>query len=83
MATVRRGRSRKLHCPWTGPYRIGSWLSDAVYRIQHAQVWRKRLVVHLDRLKPRPRDIQLPTTTPLNQRQLCVSDTTAPPVALT
>ena len=72
-----RSRSRKLHCPWTGLYRIVSRLSDAVCRIQHAQVCRKRLVVHFNRLKPCPRDIRLPTTTPLNQRQQCVSDTTA------
>ena len=48
---IPRGRSRKLHCPWTGPYRVVRKLSNAVYRIQHARTRRKRLVVHFDRLK--------------------------------
>ena len=50
-SAVPRGQSRKLHRPWTGPYRIASKLSDAVYRIQHSQTRRKCLVVHFDRLK--------------------------------
>ena len=31
---VPRGRSRKLHCPWTGPFTVVKRLSDVVYRIQ-------------------------------------------------
>lgn len=34
---VKRGQAKKLHCPWTGPYRVVNRLSDAVYRIQHTQ----------------------------------------------
>ena len=50
---VPHGRAKKLHCPWTGPYRIIARLSDAVYRIQHIRLCRKRVVVYFDRLKPR------------------------------
>ena len=50
---IPKGRSRKFHQPWTGPYKIVKQLSDAVYRIQHTRN-RKRLVVHFDRLKPCP-----------------------------
>lgn len=60
---VPQGRSRKLHHPWTGPYRIVNRISDAVYRIQHVKIRRKRLVVHFDRLKPCPPDIRLPQIT--------------------
>ena len=58
---VPRGQSKKLHRPWTGPYRIVAKLSDAVYHIQHSQARRKRLVVHFDRLKPCPQGVRLPT----------------------
>ena len=58
-SAVPHGQSRKLHRPWTGPYRIVSKLSDAVYRIQHSQTRRKCLVVHFDRLKACPPDIRL------------------------
>ena len=59
---VPRGHSKKLHCPWTGPYRVVSKLSDAVYRIQHPRLRRKRLVVHFDRLKACSPDTRLPTS---------------------
>ncbi len=49
---IPRGRSRKLHCPWTGPYRVVKRVSDAVYRVQDTRGRRRRLVVHFDRLKP-------------------------------
>lgn len=49
---VPRGQARKLNRPWTGPYRIVTKLSDAVYRIQHSRRRQKRLVVTFDRLKP-------------------------------
>ena len=49
---VQRGRSKKLHRPWTGPYKVVSKLSDVVYRLQHVQARRKRPVVHFNRLKP-------------------------------
>ena len=48
---VPRGDSRKLHRPWTGPYKVLKKLSEVNYRIQHLQNYKKR-VVHFDRLKP-------------------------------
>ena len=57
---VPRGQSRKLHCPWTGPFRVVRKLSDATYRIQNVRAQRQRLVVHFDRLKPCPSNIRLP-----------------------
>ena len=50
---IPKGAKRKLHCPWTGPYRVVKKLSTVVYRIQDTNR-RKRLVVHFDRLKPCP-----------------------------
>ena len=47
-----RGKSRKLHRPWTGPFRVLKRLSESGYRLQHVQAPRKRVVVHFDRLKP-------------------------------
>ena len=46
-----RGHKRKLHCPWTGPYRVTGRLSEAVYHVQHTRVRWKRVVVHFDQLK--------------------------------
>ena len=57
---VARGRARKLHRPWTGPYRVLRKLSDVNYRIQDVQAPRCRPVVHFDRLKYCPPDIRLP-----------------------
>ena len=57
---VPRGQAKKLYRPWTGPFRIVRKLSDAVYRVQHTQARRKRLVVHFDRLKPCPPDVRIP-----------------------
>ena len=48
---VPKGDSRKLHHPWTGPYRILKKLSEVNYRIQHLQNYKKQ-VVHFNRLKP-------------------------------
>ena len=72
---VPRGQSKKLHRPWTGPYRIVAKLSDAVYRIQHSQARRKRLVVHFDWLKPCQQGVRLPTAAEGQSRA-----TTSPPV---
>ena len=51
------GQSKKLYCPWSGPYRIVTRLSDVTYRIcslNGCPTWR---IVHFDRLKPCPMDI--------------------------
>ena len=55
---VPRGSSRKLHRPWTGPYKIVKQLSDVTYRIQSCRGRRRRLVVHFNRLKPCPDDMR-------------------------
>jgi len=47
--TLRRGRSKKLEAPWTGPYRITEKVSDVNYKIQ---IKRKTICVHANRLKP-------------------------------
>ena len=52
---VPKGARRKLHCPWTGSYKVMKKLSTVVYRIQDTQPYRrKHLLVHFDRLKPCP-----------------------------
>eukprot|EP00731_Ephydatia_muelleri_P004957 Em0002g1133a len=60
---VPKGKPRKLHCPWTGPFRVVKRLSAVTYRIldlrRIAARRRKRMVVHFDRLKPCPSDIRL------------------------
>ena len=47
-----RGNTKKLHHPWTGPYRVIKRLSDSTYRIQLLRAPHKRLVVHFNWLKP-------------------------------
>ena len=53
---IPRGRSPKLHQPWTGPFVVIKVLSDVTYRIQSERpkprCRRRRLVVHFNRLKP-------------------------------
>jgi len=47
---VTRGNSRKLHCPWQGPYKIV--IADVLYQLQLVkQPWRC-IVVHYNRLEP-------------------------------
>ena len=48
---VPRGKSKKLHKWWTGPFKVVKRLSQVTYRIQHVKNRAKRLVVHFDRLK--------------------------------
>lgn len=57
---VPRGKSRKLHRPWTGPYRVIARPFDMVYRLQHTLYGRRRPTVHFNRLKPCPTSIRLP-----------------------
>ena len=53
MHNVRRnkGSNAKRDCPWEGPYRVISVLSNVVYRIQKS-VKAKPKVIHADRLRP-------------------------------
>ena len=57
---VAKGKSKKLHHPWLGPYIIIKKLSDVTYRIQHRNNKKKRIVVHFDRLKPCHPDTRFP-----------------------
>lgn len=58
-SVIPRGQVKKLHHPWTGPFRVVRCLSEVTYRIQDVRVRRRRLVVHFDRLKLCPEDIRL------------------------
>lgn len=49
---VPRGKSKKLHHPWTGPWRITERLSEVTYRIRDCNRRHRQVVVHFDRLKP-------------------------------
>ena len=72
---VPRGKSKKLHRPWTGPYRVIRRLSDAVYRLQDTQHRRRRPVVHFNRLKICPSSVRLPKE---SQQQMHSPQTCAP-----
>jgi len=52
-----KGTSRKLHHPWTGPFKVIKKVSDATYHIQHLYGNRQRKVVHFDRLKPCSKEV--------------------------
>ena len=74
------GQSKKLHRPWTGPYRVITKLSDAVYRLQHTRCRRKRPIVHFNRLKPCSPDTRLPQRD--KQHSPTVQSSQCPPVGL-
>ena len=48
---VLRGQSKKLHHPWTGPFKIVEQISESDYKIRNVQRKKKLQVVHFDRLK--------------------------------
>eukprot|EP00731_Ephydatia_muelleri_P009168 Em0004g1506a len=48
---VPRGRSRKLHHPWKGPFKVMERLGETTYKIKNLQGRRKTTFVHFDRLK--------------------------------
>ena len=78
---VPRGQSRKLHCPWTGPFKVVKRLSDAVYRIQDTRPKRKRsrIVVHFDRLKPCTSNPEPQSDSEPTRRRESKDTTTIPP----
>ena len=49
---VPRDRSRKLHHPWKGPFKVMERLGETTYKIKNLQGRRKTTFVHFDRLKP-------------------------------
>ena len=55
---VPRGRAKKFHRPWTGPYWILAQLSDSTYRIQNVRNHKVK-VVYFDRLKGCPNNTRL------------------------
>ena len=57
---IPKRKSQKLHCPWSGPFRVVKKLSSVVYCIQDTHSQRKRQVVHFDRLKSCDPDIRIP-----------------------
>jgi len=50
-SVIPKDRSKKFHCPWTGPFTIIKKISGNVYRIQDTRNKKKRQVIHFDRLK--------------------------------
>ena len=66
---VLKGKARKLHWPWTGPFRVIQRISDVTYRIQDVQAPRRRSIVHFDRLKYCPKDIRIPHLLSYKQTQ--------------
>ncbi len=58
------GQSKKLYCPWSGPYIVTSRLSDVTYRIRNVYRNSMEQVVHFDRLKPCPVDVRLESNSP-------------------
>ena len=57
---VPKGRAKKFHKPWTGPYKVLNKLSDSTYRIKHTCRPFRTKVVHFDCLKPCHNDVRLP-----------------------
>ena len=62
-SSTKRSIPRKLHCPWSGPFKVVKRISSAVYRIQDQRTSRsrRRIVVHFDRLKCCPLDMRVET----------------------
>ena len=52
--------SKKLHHPWSGPWKVVKSLSEAVYKGPSGSKQR-RMIVHFDRLKPCPKGTEFVT----------------------
>ena len=50
---IPRGKSKKLHNPCTGPFRVEEILDESVYKIRNP-IGGKPKIIHFDRLKPFP-----------------------------
>lgn len=61
---VPRGSSRKLHCPWQGPFKIVKCIGNVLYKIQDEKKLEKYRVVHFSRLEPF-RQCPIPLTPPM------------------
>ena len=53
-----RGLSRKLLCPWKGPFKVIERIGNSTYKIKGIR-GTKTQIVHFDRLKPCPAKIRL------------------------
>ena len=51
-SVVPRGKAKKFHHPWTGPWKVLDRICDTTYRIQDSRAPHKKSVVHFDCLKP-------------------------------
>lgn len=49
---VPQGQARKLHHPWTGPFKVLERIGEADYQIREVYGKKAPTVVHFDRLKP-------------------------------
>ena len=58
---------QKLHLPWHGPHVIVKKISDVTYQIKEVDNWRKRRVVHFNRLKLCGESIDQQTAQPTGQ----------------
>jgi hypothetical protein len=58
---IPKGRSKKFHRPWTGPYTVIKQLSEVTYQIKHFYNHRLKNV-HFDRLKHCTPNVRLPET---------------------
>jgi hypothetical protein len=74
-----RGKCRKLHRPWTGPFSVVSRLSDTVYCLQDTRRHGRRPKVHFNRLKPCSSGVRLPVQA-RQQEQLQHAHVPRPPV---
>ena len=59
---VPKQKSKKLHLPWTGPYRVLEKISACTYRIRLPNSRRQPMVVHFNRLKLCAPNTKLTTT---------------------
>ena len=48
---IPRGKCRKLHNPWTGPFRVEDIIGESVYKIRSPKGGKPK-IIHFDRLKP-------------------------------
>ena len=60
---VPKGKAKKFHNPWTGPYKVTDRLSAVTYKIQNTLNHRFS-VVHFDQLKVCPPNIRIPQNVP-------------------
>ena len=73
-SVVPRGKSRKLHHPWSGPFKILQNLSEANYRIKKLTGNRRIQVIHFDHLKLCTPGTRLTVDVSRREEQPCTPD---------